>query len=198
MPHQVVWQKLSVTDQSNPAKPVEHILPRGAVLPDFVDPFTLFALSGSGAIRAVEEPDPALLAELAQRQPVLMPEHAPGIGDFDDPSAGLERTSVGGLATSPDAETVDHTTREGRAKLAADMGDQDAATRIKAEPERRGTTTRTPTDQAAAGTGAGVERPADTAPVADWRTYAESKARTDAERAKIRETTKAELITRYG
>jgi hypothetical protein len=136
MAHQVVWLKLSVTDQTDPDKPVEHILPRGAAVPDFVDPFTLFALTGSGAIRAVTDLDPALLAELNPQQPVLMPEHAPGIGDFDDPGYGLERTSVGGLAASPGAEVVDHTTAEGRAEEARAMGDKATARRVETEAPR--------------------------------------------------------------
>jgi hypothetical protein len=197
MPHQVVWRKLSVTDQTDPDKPIEHILPQGAVLPDFVDHFTLFVLTTSGAIRAVEEPDPALLAALAPQQVVLQPEHAPGIANFDEPGYGLDRSSIGGLAAGSGAEVVDHTTREGRAKLAGDMGDRDRAEAIKREP-RTAAETRADARAAAAGTGAGTERPDDNAPKADWVAYARSRATTARERNEVESATKADLITRYG
>lgn len=194
MTNQVVWKKLSVTDQTDPNHPVEHILPKGAQLPDWVDSFTVFALTSAGAIRAVDQLDPSLLADLAGPDPVLMPEHAPGVGRFDEPGYGLEHTSVGGLAASPDAEVVDHTTVEGRAELARQM--QGGAA------ERRAAGARTPAERTptgpAAGTGAGLDRPTDGASVADWRAYAKSRATNDEERAKIDGTTKAELITNYG
>lgn len=101
--HQVVWAKLSVT---NPANDEETILAKGAVLPTWVTAFTLFALTGAGAIKAVEELDPALLA--LDPEPVRLPEHQlPPVVDATNgmtppaPAGGDSTTEATGAVTEP-------------------------------------------------------------------------------------------------
>lgn len=70
--HQVVWPKLAVT---NPKGGEEQIVKRGDMLPDWVDDFTRFVLAGSGGVKAVETPDPALTETTPE--PVRLQEHKP-------------------------------------------------------------------------------------------------------------------------
>ena len=53
--HQVVWEKCAFT---HPKTDKETILNRGELLPEWVSDFTVQALTGAGAIRAVEQLDP--------------------------------------------------------------------------------------------------------------------------------------------
>lgn len=68
--HQVVWAKCAVT---KPVTDEEVILVKGDLLPDWVSEFTKFVLTGCGAVKAVEELDPALTA--VTPEPVYLQEH---------------------------------------------------------------------------------------------------------------------------
>jgi hypothetical protein len=72
MPHQVVWRGLTVT---NPETGEDVLVGKGELLPEWTDPFAIFALTQSGGIRVVDEPDPALTAE--SPEPVRLIEHGP-------------------------------------------------------------------------------------------------------------------------
>lgn len=74
MKHQVVWAKCSVTNKESGK---DLVVPRGEMLPDWVDEFTLFVLTGCGAVKAVEQADAALVAEGNPPEPVRLQEHAP-------------------------------------------------------------------------------------------------------------------------
>lgn len=68
--HQVVWAKCAVT---KPVTDEEVILVKGDLLPDWVSEFTKFVLTGCGAVKAVEQLDPALTA--VDPEPVYLQEH---------------------------------------------------------------------------------------------------------------------------
>jgi hypothetical protein len=68
-----MWDVVCVTDPENDR---DTYVKRGELLPDFVDDFTKFALTHTGAVRAVDDaeetPEPATPAE-----PVRLQEHPP-------------------------------------------------------------------------------------------------------------------------
>lgn len=68
--HQVVWERCAVP---KPGTDEEVILKRGELLPEWTSDFTKFVLTGCGAVKAVEQLDPALTA--APAGPLLLPEH---------------------------------------------------------------------------------------------------------------------------
>lgn len=74
MGHQVVWAACSVT---NPNNNEEKVLVKGDMLPDWVSEFTQFVLTTSGAVKVVEDRDPALVPDDAGPEPVRLAEHPP-------------------------------------------------------------------------------------------------------------------------
>lgn len=101
MAHQVVWPAVSLADKRDPKNVVDGILvTRGAMLPDWVDDFTLHVLTTTGAVKAVVDPDPTLVAIAEPPAPVLLQEHDPATVT----STGAPQ--VGGIAGPPTGTTV--------------------------------------------------------------------------------------------
>jgi hypothetical protein len=78
MGYQVVWPAVSVADKRDPKNVKDGIVfPRGAVLPDWVDDFTIHVLTTTGGVKAVETPDKALQLADNPPAPVRLQEHPP-------------------------------------------------------------------------------------------------------------------------
>lgn len=78
MAHQVMWKTVCVTDKDG----VDTFVHRGADLPDWVDDFTLMALSTSGATQVVDRGEPESAAEALEDVP--LPD---ALGELMKPSA---------------------------------------------------------------------------------------------------------------
>lgn len=116
MAHQVVWDKLAVTE---PDATEDTIVHRGALLPDFVDDYTRFALLGTGAVKFVpdDEPDPALTQVARIPEPVRLQEHPPGLPRTDVSAADV--AAVAGLVPEGSDEP-DDARRSGRPRVTED------------------------------------------------------------------------------
>ena len=78
MGYQVVWEKVSVADRRDPKNVKDGIVfERGAMLPDWVDDFTLHVLTTTGGVKAVETPDRSLQEVDNPPAPVRLQEHVP-------------------------------------------------------------------------------------------------------------------------
>jgi hypothetical protein len=128
MGHQVVWASCAVT---NPDTNEETILKKGDLLPKWVADFTLFVLTTSGAVKVVDDPDPALLAEANPAEPVRLQEHPP-LTDAERAALAGQPVVAGGppegpkrpAQADPKAAWVDYA-----AKFGADRGVAEQATK---------------------------------------------------------------------
>lgn len=78
MGFQVVWPAVSVADMRDPKNPKDGIVvPRGELLPDWVDDFTIHVLTTSGGVKSVETPDKVLQEVDKPPAPVRLQEHPP-------------------------------------------------------------------------------------------------------------------------
>lgn len=82
---QAMWASVCVTDKDG----VDHYVHRGAALPEWVDDFTAFALTSSGAAQVVDDPVPAKKAVADVGMPEL--ESSDDDGDLVKPSADASK-----------------------------------------------------------------------------------------------------------
>ncbi len=83
MAHQVMWKTVCVTDKDGN----DTFVHRGADLPDWVDEFTLFALSTSGATQVVDREDTEPVAKAVQPVPLSESPDELTMPSADDPKA---------------------------------------------------------------------------------------------------------------
>lgn len=84
MGYQVVWPAVSVADKRDPKNVKDGVVfQRGAMLPDWVDDFTLHVLTTTGGVKAVESPDRALVEVDNPPAPVRLQEHPPVVSSTD-------------------------------------------------------------------------------------------------------------------
>lgn len=174
MGYQVVWPAVSVADMRDPKNVKDGIVfQRGAMLPDWVDEFTLHVLSTSGGVKAVETPDPVLKAVTSPPEPVRLQEHAP---EFV--------TNVEGSSQDPTVKDPKDVKGEPTIQVrGVQIASQERQQRQQAERPKNDD----------------PNRPADSASKADWLAYAKSRETDKAKRdALTDDVTRAELINTYG
>lgn len=104
MGHQVVWAACSVT---NPKTGTDRVLVKGDMLPDWVTDFTKFVLTTSGAVKVVDEPDPALVPEESLPDPVRLAEHPPPAAPPVTYRSSKEQLVAYGVAQGGDRAELD-------------------------------------------------------------------------------------------
>lgn len=104
MGHQVVWAACSVT---NPKTGSDKVLVKGDMLPDWVTDFTKFVLTTSGAVKVVEDPDPALVPDDALPEPVRLAEHPPPAVTPVNYRSSKEQLVAYGVAQGDDRASLD-------------------------------------------------------------------------------------------
>lgn len=167
---QIVTTKVSVGVK--PGDTEETYVHNGAMVPEWVDPYTLFVLTSTGMGRVVSDPgaEPLELADVGSAVPVLLPEHLPPKAGTYEAEVELERARTEGM----DFARGGFPTGSEGDELVADDGSGGPA----AGPE-----------------GSADEPPARSASKAEWVDYAVSQG---ADRGEAEAMTQKELVATYG